>query len=46
MNLPVFVLVVLEPDDSATLDPGPMSDVSEYFHVLRAGEIERGLGQI
>lgn len=46
MNLPVFVLVVLEPDDSAMLDPGPMSDVSEYFHVLRAGEIERGLGQI
>ena len=46
LNIPVFVLVILEPNDSTILDPGPMSDVSENFHVLRAGEIEMGLEQI
>ena len=46
LGIPVFVLVILEPNDSTIPDPGPMSDVSENFHVLRAGEIEMGLGQI
>ena len=46
LEIPVFVLVILEPDDSTIPDPGPMSDVSENFHVLRAGEIEMGLAQI
>jgi uncharacterized protein (DUF58 family) len=46
LEIPVFVLVILEPDDSTIPDPGPMSDISENFHVLRAGEIEMGLAQI
>ena len=46
LGIPVFVLVIMEPDDSTIPDPGPMSDVSENFHVLRAGEIEMGLAQI
>jgi uncharacterized protein (DUF58 family) len=46
LGIPVFVLVILEPDDATLPDPGPMSDVSENFHVLRAGEIEMGLEQI
>ena len=46
LGLPVFVLVILEPDDPTIPDPGPMSDISENFHVLRAGEIEMGLEQI
>lgn len=46
LNIPVFVLVIREPDDSTIPDPGPMSDISENFHVLRAGEIEMGLEQI
>jgi uncharacterized protein (DUF58 family) len=46
LGIPVFVLVILEPNDSTIPDPGPMSDVSENFHVLRAGEIELGLEQI
>ena len=46
LEIPVFVLVILEPDDSTIPDPGPMRDVSENFHVLRAGEIEMGLAQI
>jgi hypothetical protein len=46
LEIPVFVLVILEPDDSTIPDPGPMSDVSENFHVLRAGDIEMGLAKI
>jgi hypothetical protein len=46
LEIPLFVLVIMEPDDSTIPDPGPMSDVSENFHVLRAGEIEMGLAQI
>jgi uncharacterized protein (DUF58 family) len=46
LNIPVFVMVILESDTSTIPDPGPMSDVSENFHVLRTGEIEMGLEQI
>ena len=46
LGLPVFVLFILEPNDRQIPDPGPMSDVSENFHILRAGEIEMGLEQI
>jgi uncharacterized protein (DUF58 family) len=46
LGLPVFVLVILEPDDPTIPDPGPMSDIAKNFHVLRAGEIEMGLEQI
>ena len=46
LDIPVFVLVILEPDELTIPDPGTMSDVAENFHVLRAGEIEMGLAQI
>ena len=46
LGIPVYVLVITEPGDSTQPEPGPMSDVSENFHVLRAGEIEMGLQQI
>ena len=46
LGVPVFVLLVLELDDSTIPDPGPMGDIAENFHVLRAGEIEMGLEQI
>ena len=45
-DVPVFVLVILQPDDKTIPDPGPLSDVADNFHVLRAGEIEMGLAQI
>ena len=46
LDIPVYVLVILEPGDSTIPDPGPMHDVAENFNVLRAGEIEMGLRQI
>jgi uncharacterized protein (DUF58 family) len=46
LDIPVFALVILQPDDTSIPDPGPLSDVADNFHVLRAGEIEMGLAQI
>ena len=46
LDIPVFVLVILQPDDTTIPDPGPLSDIADVFHVLRAGEIEMGLAQI
>ena len=46
LDIPVFVLVILQPDDAVIPDPGPLSDITDNFHVLRAGEIEMGLAQI
>jgi uncharacterized protein (DUF58 family) len=46
LDIPVFVLVILQPDDTSIPDPGPLSDVADHFHVLRAGEIQMGLAQI
>jgi len=46
LDIPVFVLVILQPDDTSIPDPGPLSDVADHFHVLRAGEIEMGLARI
>ncbi len=46
LDIPVFVFVILKPDDTTNPDPGPLSDVADNFHVLRAGEIDMGLAQI
>jgi uncharacterized protein (DUF58 family) len=46
LGLPVFVLMILESDDETIPAPGPMNDVAEHFHVLRAGEIEMGLERL
>ena len=46
LGIPVFVLLILEPDDEAIPAPGPLAEDAEHFHVLRAGEIEIGLNQI
>lgn len=46
LDIPVFVLIILQPDDAVIPEPGPLSDVADTFHVLRAGEIEMGLSQI
>ena len=46
LDIPVFVLAILEPDETDIPAPGLMGDVADNFHVLRAGEIEMGLAQI
>jgi uncharacterized protein (DUF58 family) len=43
MDVPLLVLVITEPGNSKTIDPGPMQHQRERFHVLQAGKIEEGL---
>jgi len=46
LGVPVLVLVVVEPGQEVTLDPGPMREEPERFHVLEAGRIEQGLAEL
>jgi uncharacterized protein (DUF58 family) len=46
LGVPVLVLVVVEPGQDAALDPGPMREEPERFHVLEAGRIEQGLSEL
>jgi uncharacterized protein (DUF58 family) len=46
LGVPVLVLVVAEAKSNTRLEPGPMRDEPEKFHVLEAGRIEEGLGRL
>jgi uncharacterized protein (DUF58 family) len=46
LGIPVRALVVTPAGGQAKLDPGPLSDSPESFHVLPAGDIERGLASL
>jgi len=45
-DVPLLVLVVVEPRSKEKIDPGPMSDQPKRFLVLRAGDIEKGLASL
>ena len=46
LGVPLLVLVIVEPGRSQSLDPGPLRDQPECFHVLEVGKIEQGLGKL
>ena len=46
LGVPLLVLVIVEPGRSQSLDPGPLRDQPECFHVLEVGKIEQGLGRL
>ena len=46
LGVPVLVLIITDPDGSSTLDPDPITDVSEDFHRLEIGRIQEGLGKL
>jgi len=46
MGIPVLVLVVVEPGKPKNLDPGPMREAPDNFHVLEVGQIEKGLAHL
>lgn len=46
INIPVRVVVILDEKPEPALDPGPMRDAPEHFHVLITGQIEQGLAQM
>jgi uncharacterized protein (DUF58 family) len=46
LGLPLMVLVITEPGQGSNLEPGPMEDELEQFHVLEAGRVEQGLANL
>ena len=46
LNVPVRVLVITEPGRSPALDPGPMRNEPDRFHVLENGQIGQGLARL
>jgi uncharacterized protein (DUF58 family) len=46
LGAPVLVFVVVPPGQGNTLEPGPMRDNPERFHVLEVGRIAQGLAKI
>ena len=45
-NVPVRVVVILGEKPEKPLDPGPMRDAPEHFHVLVTGQVEEGLSRL
>lgn len=46
LGLPVIVIVIRPAGETQSLDPGPMSDAPERWHVLEIGRIEEQLAQL
>jgi hypothetical protein len=45
-GVPALVVVIVPSGHSTTLDPGPMQDAPERFHVLEVGKVEAGLARL
>jgi uncharacterized protein (DUF58 family) len=46
LGLPLLVLVVVPPGKGRALDPGPLCDQTDRFHVLETDRIEAGLARL
>ena len=46
LNIPLMVFVIVENGADKEIDPGPMKDQAEHFHVLELGRIAEGLQNI
>ncbi|HXJ72195.1 MAG TPA: DUF58 domain-containing protein, partial [Candidatus Dormibacteraeota bacterium] len=46
LGVPLLVMVVVEPGQTGQPDPGPLREQPGRFHVLEAGNIERGLARL
>lgn len=46
LGVPLRVLVVVASGANTALDPGPMRDSPEQFHVLEAGKVEQALARL
>jgi hypothetical protein len=46
LRVPVLVVVVTDPAQNRSLDPGPLRDEPDRFHVLETGAIEQGLAKL
>ena len=43
LGIPLRVFVIVGPEESAALEPGPLRDEPHNFHVLQTGRVERAL---
>jgi len=46
LGVPLLALVIVEPGQGKSLDPGPLRDQPHCFHVLETGQIEQDLGRL
>ncbi|MCZ6513254.1 MAG: DUF58 domain-containing protein, partial [Nitrospinae bacterium] len=46
LNIPLLVFVIVENGADKEIDPGPMKDQAEHFHVLELGRIAEGLQSV
>ncbi|MEK7674877.1 MAG: DUF58 domain-containing protein [Verrucomicrobiota bacterium] len=46
IGVPLLVLIMTEEGAAGALDPGPLRDQPECFHVLEAGKVEEGLASL
>jgi uncharacterized protein (DUF58 family) len=46
LGVPVLALVITQPGQQKSLDPGPLRDTPHCFRVLEAGQIEQGLAKL
>jgi uncharacterized protein (DUF58 family) len=46
LGTPLLVLVLVEPVGARRIQPGPMREDPEHFHVLEVGAIEEGLSRL
>ena len=46
LGVPVLALVIAQPGRQKSLDPGPLRDAPDSFHVLEVGQIEQGLAKL
>lgn len=46
VGVPVLVFLLVEPGRAAEVDPGPMRNHPDAFHVLEVGKVEAGLAQL
>ncbi|MGD0260263.1 MAG: DUF58 domain-containing protein [Verrucomicrobiota bacterium] len=46
LGVPVWVLVLVPPGESQSLEPGPLRDEPDRFSVLEIGQVEAGLAKL
>jgi uncharacterized protein (DUF58 family) len=46
LGVPLLVLVITEGNIPNTLDPGPMKDRPESFHIMEVGKVKEGLAKL
>jgi hypothetical protein len=46
LGVPVRVLIIVQPGESQTLEPGPLADEPDRFSVLEIGQVEAGLAKL